>query len=492
MQNVLDLYRDWDALDGAMRLMNWDRQVLMPPGGALARGLHLERLARMSHALLTSDRLKREVEDAKSRVGEDSDELALLQRLERDIEVESKIPEELVRRHARVSSDSYQVWKKARAESDFAAMKPYYAELFAIAKESASCLGYTDHPYDPLIDMYEEGATTAAARRMFAEIGPAIKSLVSEIMESGKTIDDSALIRDWDQEKLRGFAQETAQQIGYRFDAGRLDIAPNAFATGFSTNDVRMTTRPSEHIKGIVSSSLHEMGHGLYEQGGNPAWNQTPLGGGISLAVHESQSRFWENIVGRSRPFWSFFLPRLQGAFPELGGLSLDQFYAAMNKVKPEPIRVGADELTYNLHIQIRFEIEVAMVEGSMEAGQIPEVWNEKYREYLGFVPASDSVGCLQDVHWSKGSIGYFSTYSMGNLIGAQIWQTLRTEVEDTDGLISEGRFEPILGWLQTNLYRLGKRYQPRELVTRITGSEMSAGAWLGYATEKYRALYGL
>lgn len=489
VDTVLDIYRDIDAIHSAIGLMGWDRQVLMPPGGSKARGIHTERLTNLSHALLTSERLKDAVESAKSQISEDSDELAMLHRLDREIGIESKLPASLVSRKAKVSSDSYEVWKRARAENDFPAMKPYLTELFEIAKETAGFLGYVDHPYDALIDLYEEGATTEDAREMFRSIGPVITDLVSRISQREPT-DDSSLYGDWDKSRLIQFAKETASQIGYRFENGRLDIAPNAFCAGFSYRDVRLTTRASDHIKGIVSSSLHEMGHGLYEQGSNPDWDRTPLAGGISLAVHESQSRFWENIIGRSKPFWNFFLPQLKAKLPELDDLSLDQFYAGMNRVQPEPIRVGADELTYNRHIQIRFELEVAIVEGSLDVADLPEAWNEKTRAYLGFIPESDSVGCLQDVHWSKGSVGYFATYSMGNLIGAQIWEKLRTAVGDTDSFIAAGHFEPILGWLQQNLYRKSKRYTPKELISGITGSTMKPDAWIRYATDKYSSLY--
>lgn len=252
-----------------------------------------------------------------------------------------------------------------------------------------------------------------------------------------------------------------------------------------------MTTRPSAHVKGVVSSSLHEMGHGLYEQGSPAEWADTPLAGGISLAVHESQSRLWENVVGRSAGFWTRFLPALKAEFPSID-LDVPGMVRAMNKVEPELVRVGADELTYNLHILVRFELEVELVTGRLAVRDLPEAWNAKYAEYLGLTPPDDAHGVLQDVHWSRGSVGYFPTYTFGNLIGLQIWETLLKEIPDPDALMAKGDFAPILRWLSERIYRQGKRYAPRELATRITGSPMRPDAWLRYAQSKYGALYEL
>jgi carboxypeptidase Taq len=280
--------------------------------------------------------------------------------------------------------------------------------------------------------------------------------------------------------------------IGFDYDRGRLNVAPNAFCSNFGCTDVRMTTRPSDHIKGIVSSSLHEMGHGLYEQGSPLEWNGTPLGGGISLAVHESQSRLWENVVGRSRGFWKRFLPDLQAAFPQLNGLDAEAMYRAINKVAPEFVRVGADELTYNLHILVRFELEVELITGRLDINDLPEAWNAKYTEYLGITPPTNTLGCLQDVHWSRGYVGYFPTYAMGNLIGLQMWACLRKDIPNAEAMMEAGEFGEILGWLQEKVYRQGRRYTPSELVTRITGRPMEAGDWLAYANAKYRDIYDL
>lgn len=491
-RRVLARFQDLQALEAAISLMNWDRQVLMPPGGGAARSAHVARLARLHHEHLVADELGRDVEELARAAEPGSDEAAIARVLQREIEVETKLPLAHVERKARVSSEAYDVWKRAKAESDFAAMRPYYEELFGLAREKAELLGYRDHIYDPLIDLYEEGATQADAAGMFAQIKGPIIALVREIREDGRPIDDAAFIRDWDQPKLRDFTQAAAAQIGFDFTRGRLDLAPNAFCGGSSSTDVRMTTRPSGHLKGVVSSSLHEMGHGLYEQGSPSAWDRTPLAGGISLAVHESQSRLWENIVGRSRPFWTHFLPDLQRRFPELGGIALDDFYRMINRVEPTYIRVGADELTYNLHILVRFELECAVLTGEISVADLPEAWNAKYAEFLGITPRNDAEGVLQDVHWSRGSIGYFATYAMGNLIGGQIWAVMTRELGDQMDRMRSGDFAPVLNWLRDRIYAQAKRYPPKELIQRVTGRTMAAQDWLAYADEKYRALYGL
>lgn len=485
-------YRDIQAIESALGLMGWDRQVLMPPGGAEARSAQSTILSRMAHELTTSDETRRLLAEAEAEVGAGTDEAATLKAFRRDLDIEAKLPTELVERRAKVSGDSYEVWKKARAESDFAAMKPYFEELFEIAREMSHLLDpQAAHPYDPLFDLYEQGAKVQDADAMFTAIKQPIVDLVKEIVEHGEFVPDTFLFGNWDQQALRAVAEKITGAIGFDYNRGRLDIAPSAFCGGSSRFDIRMTTKPSEHVRGILSSSLHEMGHGLYEQGSPAEWDRTPLAGGISLAVHESQSRMWENIVGRSTAFWSHFLPVLQQAMPSFANIELDVFYRAMNKVEPGFIRVGSDELTYNLHILIRYELEVAILTKKLEAKDLPEAWNAKYREYLGITPPNDGVGVLQDVHWTRGSLGYFPTYSMGNMIGAQVWATLQRELP-TDSLIAKGDFAPILGWLTEKIYSQGRRYEPRDLVMRVTGEPMNPSYWLKYATEKFRGIYGL
>jgi carboxypeptidase Taq len=491
-EDVLRLFADYNALESAIGLMNWDMQVLMPPLGAKARTAHIGILTSKAHAIITSDELGLALEKLEAEAEPGSEDAAMAVALRREVNIETKLPAELVDRKARVSSEAYETWKRAKATNDFPLLAPYYEQLFDIARETAELLGYREHVYDALIDLYEQGAKFSDAERMFVGIKQPIVSLVKRIREEGRPVDDSLLHGDWDKETLRQFAERTIGAIGFDFDRGRLNLAPSAFCGGPSSSDIRMTTRASNHLKGILSSSLHEMGHALYEQNSPAKWDRTPLAGGISLAVHESQSRLWENIIGRSRGFWSHFLPSLQGTFPTLAQLDLDAFYRALSKVQPDFVRVGADELTYNLHILVRFELEVEILTNKLKIVDLPEAWNAKYTDYLGITPPTDTLGCLQDVHWSRGSVGYFPTYAMGNLIGGQMWKCLQTDIPNTDELMATGDFAPILGWLVDKVYSKAKTIRPTELVTQVTGRPMEPNDWLNYATAKYEEIYAL
>ena len=486
-------FRDIQAFEAALGLMGWDRQVLMPPGGSEARSAQTTILSRMQHELMTSDETRRLLEDGEKNAEPGSDEARMLAEFRHDLDHESKLPTELVTRRAKVGSEAYTVWKKARPEANYAAMQPYYEQLFDIAREMSHCLDpNAAHPYDPLFDLYEKGAKVQDADKMFGAIKDPIVNLVKAIKERGRDVPDTFLYGNWDQQTLRSAAQEITTAIGFDYNRGRLDIAPSAFCGGSSRGDIRMTTKPSEHVKGVLSSSLHEMGHGVYEQGSPAKWDRTPLAGGISLAVHESQSRMWENIIGRSRVFWTHFLPVLQKRVPALANLDVDTFCRALNKVQPSFIRVGADELTYNLHILIRYEMEVAIVTNKVTAKDLPEAWNAKYTEYLGITPTDSGVGVLQDVHWTRASIGYFPTYSMGNLIGAQVWEALGRAIPERCDLIAKGNFGPVLEWLQDNIYSKARRYDAKDLITQVTGEPMDPTYWLNYATGKFSGIYEL
>lgn len=483
-------YRDYATLVAAINFLNWDQQVMMPSGGASARAQHMGRLRKMAHQLLTSDEMARDLERVAAEAEPGTEESAAVEALRRDLKVQSRIPVSLVERKAAITSQAYEVWREARPANDYARMEPYYREVFNLARETADAIGWSTHPYDPLIGLYEYGATYADARRIFDALTPATQELLGQIRESSVVIDDSALAQNFEPEALRAFAQAAATQVGFKFNKGRLDVCRNAFCANFGADDVRMTTRPSNHFKGIVSSSLHEMGHALYEQNVNPAYSGSPLQGGISLAVHESQSRLWENVVGRSHGFWQHFLPVAASMVPSLDKVSPDQMFAMMNKVQAEPIRVGADEISYNMHILVRFELEVELITGQITTKQLPEAWNEKYRRYLGLEIPNDTLGCLQDVHWSKGSVGYFPTYTFGNMIGLQIWDGLIRDLGDQESAFAKGDFRPTLDYLTEKVYQHGRRFAPRDLVVNITGEPMQPHAWIQYAKRKYRDLY--
>ncbi len=471
--------------------MDWDQQTYMPKEGSAARGEHVGRLSRMAHEIFTSDQTASLIQTAKSNLNGEMDDQALLRVVTRDFDLATKLPADLVAEKVKLGSDSQDVWVEARANNDFGKFAPYLERMIDVVRREAEFLGYKEHIYDALLDQYEEGATAAEVRTMFDAIrGPQV-DLVKQIQDQPE-IDDSWLYGEWEVAKQQRFTEMLVKAIGFDFNRGRQDTAPHPFCTNFSMNDVRLTTRFKSYLGSAIFGSLHEAGHGMYEQGSPEHFDRTPLCGGVSLGVHESQSRTWENIVGRSRAFWEHFYPMLQAEFPSLANRSLDEFYRAINKVKPSLIRVEADELTYNLHIMVRFELECALLEGTLAVKDLPEAWNEKYREYLGIVPPSDSDGCLQDVHWSAGLIGYFPTYSMGNLLSYQIWNVLKSEVGDVDALMSRGDFKPILQWLQQKVYSQGKRYAPKELIQRVTGKPMQAGDYLAGLGEKYRGVYGL
>ncbi len=490
MDQLRERLYDVNALQCAMSVMDWDQQTLMPRGGAAARAEHLGVLSRMHHELSTSTETGNYIEAAAKEAASDDDQ-ALVRIARRVYNLATKLPTSLVAEKTRLAAIAHEDWVKARATNDFKSFAPTLERMFDIVREEAGHYGYTNHIYDALIDLYEEGATYETCKSMFDEVKPRQVALVKQIME--KPIpDDSALHGEWNLDKQREFGRMLVTAIGFDMDRGRQDEAPHPFCTGWSVGDIRLTTRYMPYIGSGIFGSLHEAGHGMYEQGSPKAWDRLPLAGGVSLGVHESQSRTWENIVGRSRSFWVHFLPKLKQYFPALDGQELDSFYKAVNKVEPTFIRVEADELTYNLHVLVRFEIECAVLTGQLKVADMPEAWNAKYTEYLGITPPTDAKGCLQDVHWSMGSIGYFPTYSMGNLLSYQIWNTLRKDVGDTGALIAKGEFKPILDWLIAKVYSKGSKYPPKELVQQVTGKPLGAADYLDGLEKKYSGLYGL
>lgn len=483
---------DVNALNSAAAVLDWDQQCYMPPGGAEARAEHVSILSRLSHETFTSDETIQALEASFGEVAPGSDDAALLRVVKREMDLKTKLPSEFVAKKTRLGTIGHETWVKARANNDFKAFAPTLAEMFELTREEAELLGYKDHIYDALLDQYEEGATAADARSMFDTLRDPLVQLVKDIQASAVKADDAALYGDWSEAKQSEFTEMLVKAIGFDMTRGRQDTAPHPFCTNFSVNDVRLTTRYKPYIGSAIFGSLHEAGHGMYEQGSPAEWDRTPLAGGVSLGIHESQSRFWENIIGRSKPFWKRFLPELQFRFPELASFDLDTWYRSINKISPSLIRVEADELTYNMHTMVRFETECDLLTGTLRVNDLPEAWNAKYQEYLGVTPDSDSTGCMQDVHWSAGLIGYFPTYSMGNLLSYQFWNTLKEDVANTDALIEAGEFHRILGWLQEKIYRKGSKYPPKELVMQVTGKPMGAEDYIAGLTAKYSEIYAL
>jgi carboxypeptidase Taq len=481
-------------LEGASSLLGWDQNTYMPPGGAEARAQQLATLGKLSHELLTEARVGKLLKElGGAGFAEDSDEAALLRVTQRDFDRATKFPADFVESFTRLRSEGQQVWARARQDSDFAGFAPTLERLLDYSLRAADYLGYEDHPYDALHDLFEPGSKVGAVKEVFAELRDATVALLQVLKEAGREIDATPLHGHFARDVQEKFGKRIVSDFGYSFEHGRLDPTVHPFASSSSKYDVRITTRYDEtFLSQALFGTMHEAGHGMYEQYVDSSYDRGPLGGGASLGVHESQSRLWENLVGRSHGFWSHYYPYAQELFPDLGGVSLADFYAAINRVKPSFIRVEADEVTYNLHIMVRFELELALLEGSLKVKDLPEAWNGKYEDYLGVTPPNDALGCLQDIHWSFGAVGYFPTYTLGNIMSVQFFEAAKRAHPELADEIAQGNFETLLSWLRENIYRHGSKYEPADLLRRVTGSGLDAGPYIAYLSSKFKALYGV
>ena len=488
---------DINDVNRATGLLAWDQQVNMPPAGAEARAYALATLSRIGHEMHTAQETGRLIEDAAAEIdgaSYDSDEAALVRVAKRDYDQATKLPADFVAEYTRVTALAHEVWVKARAENQFADFRPMLEKIVALTRQAAEYLGYTDHPYDALLDQYEPGMKTAQVRAIFDDLKKDLVPLVHAISERLDRADDAILHQEFDEDKQRDFSLEVIKTFGYDFDRGRLDRVVHPFAQNFSINDVRITTRYDRNfLNTALFGAMHETGHALYELGIDLAYERTPLASGTSLGIHESQSRMWENLVGRSRGFWTRFYPRLRETFPaQFADVSLDAFYRAINQVKPSFIRVEADEVTYNLHIILRFELEQELIEGTLKVADLPQVWNARFQEYIGITPPTDTLGVLQDVHWSSGLIGYFATYALGNLISVQLWDKALADTPDLPARIERGEFGALREWLRANVHQYGRKYLPDELVRRVTGEGIQSRSFMRYLRTKYGDIYGL
>lgn len=499
MQEKLNLLKEkmatiWDlSMIGA--LMGWDQQTYMPPKGAEERGEQMATLSRLVHEMATSDeagKLLDELLPYAQTLDPDSDDARLIRLAKRDYDKQTRVPAEKVAEFARVTSIAQGAWVQARSESNFALFQPHLEKIVELRREYASYFAPYDHVYDPLLDDFEPGLKTAEVQAIFARLRPQQVELIQAIA-SRPQVDDSFLHLKYDDQKQWDFGVEVATRFGYDWQAGRQDRSAHPFTTSFGIRDVRITTRVIEdQLPSALFGTMHETGHALYQQGIDWNYRRSTLGGAASLAIHESQSRMWENLVGRSRAFWRFFYPRLQEYFPQqLGNVSMEAFYKAINKVEPSLIRVEADEATYNLHIMLRLELEIALMEGSLEVKHLPEAWNTHIKEYLGITPPNDRLGVLQDIHWSGGMIGYFPTYALGNLISVQLWEKIQQDIPDLEEQIERGEFSALLGWLREKIHRHGSKYKPQELVEKVTGSKIDPQPYIRYLNTKYRDIYG-
>ncbi len=483
-------------LRNVSQVLGWDQQTYMPPGSSEDRGYHLATIDQLAHVKFTSDevgKLLDELEPWTAQLDPDSDEARLVKVTRREYDKLIKVPSDMVMEFSQITTAAFSVWQEARAQSNFAMFQPHLEKVVDWRRRYAALFAPYDHVYDPLLDDFEPGMKTADVKAIFDTLRPQQVALIQAISESPQ-VDNSFLHQSFDEEKQWDFGVEAATKFGYDWDRGRQDKSAHPFTTSFGINDVRITTRfMPNYFSSAFFSTAHETGHALYDLGIDPALARTPLAGGTSLAVHESQSRMWENLVGRSLPFWEGFYPRLQEYFPDqLGHVSLESFYKGINRVQPSLIRVEADEATYNLHIMLRLEIEIGLMEGSLDVKDLPEVWNARMQEYLGQTPPNDTQGVLQDVHWSIGYLGYFSTYALGNLVSVQLWERINAEIPDLSEQIRRGEFSALLGWLREKIHRHGAKFEPQELVERITGSKIDPAPYMHYLTTKYSQIYGL
>ena len=481
-------------LGAAADLLSWDQDTYMPSGAAAGRGQQLATLHSIHHARLTSERVSDLLAALESAgLPADSPERAMVREARRHADRARSVPARLVEELARRSSSARVAWSRARAEDRFELFAPELAEMFALKREEADAVGGGSR-YDALLDEYEPGATAAGLAELFEPLRVEQVGLLEAIRASGVQHPAGMLERGYPVAAQRDLCLRTVAAFGYDLDRGRLDVTLHPFATTIGGDDVRITTRYDEHfLNTALFDAMHEAGHAMYEQGIDPAYHRTPLASGASLGVHESQSRLWENLVGRSLPYWQGAYPALQAAFPaQLGEVALADFYRAINRVEGSLIRVEADEVSYNLHVLVRFELELALLQGDLAVADLPGAWNELYGEYLGLAPASDADGCLQDIHWAAGLIGYFPTYALGNLMSAQLAAAARRAEPHLDEALSAGDFAPLLAWLRVNVHRHGCRYRPEELLAQATGSGLSAGPYMTYLREKYGELYSL
>jgi carboxypeptidase Taq len=487
--------REIGLLGSVGSLLGWDERTQMPPTGAEHRAAQSSLLARMVHERFTSPTIGdwlAQLEGSDVVSDAESDAAVNVRETRRSYDRARKLPSSLIEEQTRVAVLAQQAWGDARQKNDYPMFRPWLEKTLDLKRQEADYVGYQTHMYDALLDEFEPGETTANLRRTFEQLRGPLVELIGKIVDSGRKAPIEILERNYPPDAQGKLGREAAEAVGFDFAAGRLDVSLHPFCSGIGPGDTRMTTRyDPKYFGDAFFGVLHETGHGLYDQGLPKEHFGTPRGDAVSLGIHESQSRMWENFVGRSRPFWKYFFPKVRGAFPDaLRDVSEDQWYFAVNDVRPSLIRTESDETTYNLHVLLRFELEQALLNDELKPPDLPAAWNEKMQKYLGLTPPDDSRGCLQDIHWSGGAIGYFPTYTLGNLYAAQFFEQARKDL-DLDGQFARGQFAPLLDWLREKIHRHGKKYRAGQLAKRITGRDLSAEPLLRYLRAKAE-LYGV
>ena len=494
---LLDYVHEIQDLKALYDLAEWDQNTAMPEGAAEVRGYHMATIQGIMHERWTDPRLLSllgELDAVIERSDYTDADRGLVRAARRDYDRATKLPRELVEEMARVQAGSFDAWRRARENNDFASFAPWLGRTVALQREVADRLGYSGTRYDALLDLYEPGMTVSELDRLFAPVREVSTILLRRIEASGKTVDDSCLQGEFSEEQQVKLCKVLLRGMGYNFSRGGIAISPHPFTTSFgSPFDVRLTIHPDRHfIQPSVMAAIHEGGHALYEQGSAEALVRTPIAGGASMGMHESQSRLWENAIGRSEAYWRGRYAAVREAFPQhFAAVDAATFARALNKVRPSLIRIEADEVTYNLHIIVRYELEKALVNGDVTIETLPALWNAKYREYVGVEPAMDSEGVLQDIHWTSG-FGYFPSYTLGNLYGAQIYNALRRSFPGFDEQLATGDTAFILDWLREKIYTFGAVYLPEALMKRVTGEAPNPEYFVRYLTSKFEAIYHL
>lgn len=485
-------------------VLSWDARTMMPKGGATSRSKQLATLAVAARNLLCSDEMKRALDGASAEIAgkaEDSPEARIVAQVREAIAYHERIPTELLHRKTELGAAAHEVWAEAREKADFSIFAPALTTMVDINREMAQAIGYEDHPYDALMYRFEPGTTTAGLTKLFARLREGMIPLVRAIAQADKPRSDF-LFRDYPVDGQMAFALNMAKRIGYDTDRGRLDTTVHPFEVSFTRDDVRITTRVNKNYMPMsLFGALHEAGHAMYEQGVDPAYTRTPLAtdlislyavGGVSFGAHESQSRLWENHVGRSRAFWANHMGDIRAAYPgTLDDVSEEEFYLAVNRSEPSFIRVEADELTYDFHIMLRCELEAKLVDGSLEVADLPEAWNAAMKDYLGVDVPDDANGVLQDVHWSSGQIGTFCNYTIGNIMAAQLFDTATRQNPGIQTALDGGDYTPLRNWLTDNVAQHGRRFTRDELLEKATGRTLDPEPYLAHLTAKYSDIYG-
>lgn len=483
----------WD-LGKAAAILGWDQQTKMPPAGAANRAEQLATLGRLAHERFVSDEIGRLLDDLEGFEASrpyDSVEASLVRVARRDWEKARRVPSDLRAELVRASALALPAWVEARERSDFAAFLPHLRHALELRHRYIDCFDVRDEPYDILLDDFERGMKTAEVREVFDRLKSEQLPLVEEIVSAGGSVPEPE--GPFPVERQQAFELEVLTRFGYDPAAWRIDETVHPFASGGGPDDIRLTSRHYEDSLDGLTATMHEFGHGLYEHQVSRELDRTPLSRGVSLGLHESQSRMWENLVGRSLPFWRFFFPRLRDRFPEaLGDYDLESWFRVMNRIRPSLIRVEADEATYNLHIILRFELEQELLAGEVAPEDVPEAWNARTAEYLGIEVPDARRGVLQDMHWAGGHIGYFPTYALGNVISVQIWERAREDLPGLDDRLAEGEFGPLREWLGEHLHRHGRKFTPAETLERVVGGPIDPEPYLRYLREKLGGIYGL